>query len=89
MTKPETMHSDLLISYNIHHNDYSTTFTDLVVKNLPALIRKQQICVLAGFFNIAAFGLNTPSETYFDSLVRVIGPAKKAMHQKCQNILRH
>ena len=28
--------------------------------------------------------MNTPSETYFDSLVRVIGPVKKAMHPNCQ-----
>ena len=31
----ETMYSNLLISDNIHHNNNSTTFANLAVKNVP------------------------------------------------------
>ena len=34
------------------------------------------------FFDTAE--LNTSSETYFDSLVKVIEPVRKVMHRKCQ-----
>ena len=30
-----TMYSDLLKSGNIHHNNHSTTFADLLVKTVP------------------------------------------------------
>ena len=36
------------------------------------------------FFGATAIGLNTSSETYFDSLVWVTGTVKKAMQWKCQ-----
>ena len=36
----ETIYCGLLKSDNIHHNNYSTTFTDLLVKNVPGLNKK-------------------------------------------------
>ena len=33
----ETMYSNLLKYDNIHHNNHSTTFADLLVKNVPGL----------------------------------------------------
>ena len=46
--------------------------------------------VLAFFFDTVTIRLATSTETYFDSLVRVIGPVKKAMHRTFfRNILHH
>ena len=80
----ETIYSDLLKSDNIHHNNHTTTFADLVVKHVPGLNKKTANNCVRVFFDTAAIGLNTSSETYFDSLVKVIGPVRKAMHRKCQ-----
>ena len=76
----ETMYSDLLKSDNIHHNNHTTTFADLLVKYVPGLNKKTANKRVSVFFNTAAIGLNTSSETYFDSLVKVTGPVRKAMH---------
>ena len=80
----ETMYSDLLKCNNIHHYNHTTTFADLLVNYVPGLNKKTANKRISVFFNAAAIGLNTPSETYFDSLVTVIGPVRKAMHRKCQ-----
>ena len=77
------MYSDLLKSYNIHSN-HSTTFSNLLVKYARDLNKKTANKCVRLFFDIAAFGLNVSSETYFESLVRVSGPVRKAMDQKCQ-----
>ena len=70
----ETMYSDLLKSGNIHHNNHTTTFTDLLVKCVPGLNKKTANKHVSIIFDTAAIGLNTSSETYFDSLVKVTGP---------------
>ena len=80
----ETVYSDLLKSDNIHHNNHTTTFADLLVKYVPGLNKKTANKRIGVFFDTAAVGLNTSSETYFDSLARVIAPVEKAMHQKSQ-----
>ena len=80
----ETMYSDLLKSGNIYHNNHTTTFADLLVKHVPGLNKKTANKRVSVFFDTAAIGLNMSSETYFDSLVKVIGPARKEIHQKCQ-----
>ena len=80
----ETMYSDLLKSNNIHHNKHTTTFADLLVKYVPGLNKKTANKRVSVFFDTAAIGLSTSSETYFDSLVTIIGPVRKAMHRKCQ-----
>ena len=54
------------------------------VKYVPGLNKKTANKRVSVFFENAAVGSNTSSETYFDSLVRVIGPVRKAMHRKCQ-----
>ena len=36
----ETMYSNLLKSDNIHHNNHTTTFADLLVKYVPGLNKK-------------------------------------------------
>ena len=36
----ETMYSNLLKSDNIHHNNHTTTLTDLLVKYVPSLNKK-------------------------------------------------
>ena len=79
----ETMYSDLLKSNKIHHNQ-ATTFVDLLLKYVPCLNRKIANKRFSIFFDTAATGLNTSSETYFDSLVKLIGPVRKAIHRKCQ-----
>ena len=76
----ETMYSDLLKSDNIHHNNHSNTFTDLLVKYVPGLNKKTANKRVSAS-DTAAIALNTSSETYFESLVRAIGPA---MHRNCQ-----
>ena len=76
----ETMYSDLLKSDNIHHNNHTTTFTDLLVKYVPSLNKKTANEHVSVIFDTAAIGLNTSSETYFDSLVKVTGPVRKAMN---------
>ena len=80
----ETMYSDLLKSDNIHHNNHTTTFADLLVKYVPGLNKKTANKRVSVFFDTAAIGLNTSSVTYFDSRVKVIGSVRKAMHRKCQ-----
>ena len=80
----ETMYSDLLKSDNIHHNNHTTTFADLLVKYVPGLNKKTVNKHVGVIFDTATIALNTSSETYFDSLVRVTGPVRKAMHWKCQ-----
>ena len=70
----ETKYSDLLKSDNIHHNNHTTTFTDLLVKYVPSLNKKTANKHVSFIFDNAAIGLNTSSETYFDSLVKVTGP---------------
>ena len=80
----ETMYSDLLESDNIHHNNHTTTFTGLLVKYVPGLNKKTANKHVSVIFDTAAIGLNTSSETYFDSLVKVTGPIRKAMNWKCQ-----
>ena len=79
----KTMYSNLLKSDRIHHN-HTTTFTDLMVKYVPGLNKKTANKRVSIFFDTAVTGLNTSSETYFDSVVKVIGPVRKAMHRKCQ-----
>ena len=54
----ETIYSDLLKSDNIHHNNHTTTFPDLVVKHVPGLNKKtkQQISVFAFFLTLLQLG---------------------------------
>ena len=59
----ETMYSDLLKSDNIHHNNHTTTFADLLVKYVPGLNKKTANKRVSVFFDTAAIGLNTSSET--------------------------
>ena len=80
----ETMYSDLLKSDNIHHNNHTTTFTGLLVEYVPGLNKKTVNKHVSVIFDTAAIVLNTSSETYFDSLVKVTGPVRKAMNRKCQ-----
>ena len=79
----ETMYSDLLKSDNIHHNNHTITFAGLLVKYVPGLNKKTANKRVSVFFDTAAIRLNTSSET-FDSLVKVIGPVRKAMDRQCQ-----
>ena len=83
------MYFDLLKSENIYYNKHSTTFADLLVKNVPGLNKKTANKRVSIFFDIAAIGLNTSAETYFNSLERVIGSLRKAMHRSVRNIFRH
>ena len=76
----ETMYSDLLKSDNIHHNNHTTTFTDLLVKYVPGLNKKTANKHVSVIFDTAAIDLNTSSGTYFDSLVKVTGPVREAMN---------
>ena len=78
------MYSDLLKSDNIHHNNHTTTFTDLLVKYVPSLNKKTANKHVSVIFDTAAIGLNTSSETYFDIPVTNTGPVRKAMNWKCQ-----
>ena len=80
----ETRYSDLVTSDNVHHNNHITTFADLLVKYVPGLDKKTANKRVSVFFGTAAIGLNTSSETYFDSLVKVIQSVRRAMHRKCQ-----
>ena len=80
----ETIYSNLLKSDKIHHNNHTTTFADLLVKYVPGLNKKTVNKHVSVIFDTATIALNTSSETYFDSLVRVTGPVGKAMHWKCQ-----
>ena len=84
VTELEIMYSNLLKSDNIHHNNCTTSFADLVVKDVPDLNKKTANNRVSTFFDTATIGLNRSSETYFGSLVRVIGRVRKAMHGKCQ-----
>ena len=59
----ETMYSNLLKSDNIHHNNHTTTFGDLLVKYVPSLNKKTANKRVSVFFDTAAIGLNTSSET--------------------------
>ena len=81
MMELETMYSDLLKSDKIHHNNHTTAFTVLLVKYVNKKITNKHVSI---FFDTATIGLNTSSETYFDSLVKIIGPVRKAMYRKCQ-----
>ena len=76
----ETMYSDLLKSDNIHHNNHTTTFADLLVKYVPGLNKKTANKHVSVIFDTAVIGLNTSSETYFDSPVKNTGPFRKAMN---------
>ena len=80
----EIMYSNLLKSDNIHHNNHTTTFADLLVKYVPGLNKKTVNKHVSVIFDTAAIALNTSSETYFDSPVKNTGPVRKAMHWKCQ-----
>ena len=79
----ETMHFGLLRSDNIHYNNHTATF-DLLVKYVPGLNKKTANKCVSIFFDTAVIGLNMSWETYFDNLVKIIGPVRKAMHLKCQ-----
>ena len=78
------MYSDLLKSDNIHHNNHTTTFADLLVKYVPGLNKKIANKHVSVIFDTAVIGLNTSSETYFDSPVKNTGLFRKAMNWKCQ-----
>ena len=80
----EIMYSDLFKSANIYHNNHTSTFANLLVKYVPGLNKKTANKRVNVFFDTAAIGLNKSSETYFDSLVRLIGPVKKAKRRKCK-----
>ena len=84
VTELEIMYSNLLKSDDIHHNNCTTSFADLVVKYVPDLNKKIASNRVSTFFDTAAIGLNRSSETYFDSPVRVIGRVRKARHGMCQ-----
>ena len=77
------LYSGLLKSDNIHHN-HTATFADLLVKCVPGLNKKTVNGHVSIFFDTAAIGLNTSSETYFDSIVKITGLVRKAMYRKCQ-----
>ena len=76
----ETMYSDLFKSDNIHHNNHTTTFADLLAKYVPGLNKKTANKHVSVIFDTAAIDLNTSSGTYFDSLVEVTGPVRDAMN---------
>ena len=76
----ETVYSDLFKSDNIHHNNHTSTFADLLVKYIPGLNKKTANKHVSVIFDTAAIGLNTSSETYFDSPVKNTGPVRKAMN---------
>ena len=76
----ETMYSDLFKSDNIHHNNHTTTFADLLLKYVPGLNKKTANKHVSVIFDTAVIGLNTSSETYFDSPVKNTGPFRKAMN---------
>ena len=76
----ETVYSDLLKSDNIPHKNHTTTFTDLLVKYVPGLNKKTANKHVSVIFDTAVIGLNTSSETYFDSPVKNTGPFRKAMN---------
>ena len=78
----EIMYSDLFKSGNVHHNNHTSTFADLLVKYVPGLNKKTANKCVSVFFVAAAIGLNMSSETYFDSLVR-------QRIENVRNILRH
>ena len=59
----ETMYSKLLKSDNIHHNNHTTTFADLLVKYVPGLNKKVSRKRVSLFFETAGIGLNKLSET--------------------------
>ena len=63
----KTMYFDLLKSDNIHHNNHTTTFADLLVKYVPGLNKKTASERVSLFSDTAAIGLNTSSETYFEA----------------------
>ena len=81
VTELETMYSDLLKSDSIHHNNHTITFAGLLVKYVPDLNKKTANKRVSVFFDTAAIRFNTSSET-FDSLVKVIGPVRKAMDRQ-------
>ena len=80
----EISYSNLLKFGSIYHNHtfiiIYQCFADLLVKNVPGLNKKTASKRVSVFFDTVSIGLNTSSETYFDSLVRVIGPVRRAMH---------
>ena len=80
----ETTYYNVLKSDSIRHNNQTATFADLLVKCVPCLNKKTANKGISVFFDTAAIGLDTSSETYFDSLVRVTGSIRNAMHRKCQ-----
>ena len=85
----ETMYSDLLKSDNIYHNNHNTTFADLLVKYLPGLNKKTANKRVRVFFDTAAIGLNTSSETYFDPSKGYWTSQKKKFIKNVRNIIRH
>ena len=80
----ETMHFDLFKYDNIHHKNRTTTFADLLIKYVPDLNKKTANKQVSVIFDTVSIALNTSSETYFDSIERVTGSVRKAMHWKCQ-----
>ena len=62
----ETIYSNLLKSDNIHHNNHTTTFADLLVKYVPGLNKKVASERVSLFFETVGIGFNMSSETYFN-----------------------
>ena len=73
------MYSNLLKSDNIHHNNHTTTFADLLVKYAPGLNKKVARKRVTLFFETAGIGLNKSLETCFHKLVKISGPVSQAM----------
>ena len=53
----EAMYSGLLKSGNIHHNNHSTIFADLLVKNVPGLNKKTANKCVSVFLTLLQLGL--------------------------------
>ena len=73
----EAMYSNLLKFDNIHHNNHTTTFTDLLVKCVLGLNKKVASKLVSLFSETAGICLNISLETYFDRLVKIAGPVSE------------
>ena len=78
------MYASLLEQNEIIHTKHSTHFSNLLIENVPELKKSTLSKRLVVYFDTAINELIS-SEDYFENLVQLIGPVRKAMYLQCQS----
>ena len=81
----ESMYAESLEGYGINWSCHVSRFANLLIQRTPGLLKGICSGKVSVFFDSAVPSVVKSPEEFFDSLVQVVGPIRKAMLLKCQS----